>query len=193
MLTKATPYTRLRTQLRKDDGQLKVYHTDLNVYLSHGSGIKPLCTCADLWYFLSLILVLKFCDKKKKVSANNLPTVSACELRMWTTIKICYFPRWWLTGVTAVCMRNTSREKNFFPLDASHWQQGLKLKIGIHHLMASIEWALSDDWKLRHDARWGSCMNPPRVLRSAAFNTMPREKLFAQFESFSCRFCYLQM
>lgn len=30
-------------------------------------------------------------------------------------------------------------------------------------------------------------------LRSTAFNTMPGEKLFAQFESFSCCFCYLHL
>lgn len=57
--------------------------------------------------------------------------------------------------------------------------------------MASTEWVLSDDWKLWRDAQWGSRMNPFRVLRSAAFNTVPWEKLFAPFESFSCRFCYL--
>lgn len=53
--------------------------------------------------------------------------------------------------------------------------------------MASTEWVLSDDWKLWRDAQWGSRMNPFRVLRSAAFNTLPWEKLFAPFERFSCR------
>lgn len=106
---------------------------------------------------------------------------------MWTMIK------------SAISSDDSEQERLLFAwetLSPGHKpprQQGLKLKIGIHHLMASAEWVLSDDWKLWRHAQWGSRMNPFRVLRSAAFNTMPREKLFAQFKSFSCCCCYLHL
>lgn len=58
--------------------------------------------------------------------------------------------------------------------------------------MATTEWVLSDDWKLWRRANY-SYMNPFKVLRSAAFNTMPVEKLFTQFESSSCCLCYLHL
>lgn len=97
---------------------------------------------------------------------------------------ICYFVLWWVIGMGAVCVSNTPSGHK------PRGQQGLKLKIGIHHLMASTEWVLSDDWKLWHDAQWGSCINHFRVLRSAAFNIRPVEKPFSQFDSFSCFLCY---
>lgn len=99
-----------------------------------------------------------------------------------------------LFALTMTNRSNCRLHEKHFPLDSSHpKQQGLKLKTVIHHLMAGTEWVLSDDWKLWRNAHWGSYMNPFRVLRSVAFNTMHREKLFALFESFSCCFCYLHL
>ncbi len=74
------------------------------VYLFHGSGIKGetalLVQTADIF-----ILVLWFCDK-------NVCKEPAHGLYSWTVNvdndKICHFLWRWLTGVTAVCIRNTS-------------------------------------------------------------------------------------
>lgn len=58
--------------------------------------------------------------------------------------------------------------------------------------MAFTEWFLSDDWKLWQDSQWASYINTFGVLRFAEFNTMPREKLFAQLESiFVARVIYI--
>lgn len=59
-------------------------------------------------------------------------------------------------------------------------QQGLKLKIGIHLLMASTEWVQSDDWGLLCNTQWTSYMKHLWALRSKESNTLPVEGLFAQ-------------
>lgn len=135
--------------------------------------------CILLQNAASFKLVLEFLIEKKGL--EDVEELSDCLLLWIVDVDndvICYFFLWWVMGMGAVCVSNT-------PSGHKPWgQQGLKLKIGIHHLMASTEWVLSDDWKLWHNAQWGSCINHFRVLRSAAFNIRPVEKLFSQFDSF---------
>lgn len=144
----------------------------------HDSGMKPLYTSSESCKFHTCFRVLWL---KKKKGLEDVEELSDCLLLWIVDVAngiICYFFLWWIMGMGAVCMSNT-------PPGHKPWgQQGLKWKIGIHHLMASTEWVLSDDWKLWHDAQWGSCINHFRVLRSAAFNIRPVEKLFSQFDSF---------
>lgn len=83
------------------------------------------------------------------MSVKNQPMPSPYELWMWTMIK------------SDISYDDDEQERPLFAWQTLPFgrkpakQQGLKLKIGIHHLMASTEWVLSDDWKLWHNAQWG--------------------------------------